>query len=572
MGGGQAHGVVEGEEAIAGEHGAAGPLPGCRQGDLGRSHPVHLAGADAQALASGGHGDGVGAHVPHHPPGEAQVGPFGFTGLALAHHLPAGRIDRLVVQVLGQHPAEHAAQLLAIGRGDGGGGQLQQPQVRFGGQPLPGGGLEGGGHHALQEQPRQVFGGGGVHGPVDGHDAPEGRDPVGIESPQQGFGPTGAGGHPTGIGVLHHHRRRQVDGRIGRPAGRDPSSGRLAVAELPHRGQGRVEIEQVVVAELLALQLEGCPQPGFGAAVPEGLLVGILAVAQALASRQCELQRWGGRGRVASRAFCLGRFVRPQPIGQPGGDGGVVGGGVGEGGQGQPAPQRFIRTTGDQGLEEAAVLGRIGEHGHIGMVLGRGAHHRRAADVDVLHSGLPAHLGVDHGALEGVEVHHHHIDRIDRLGGQVGLVGGIGSLRQDAAVDAGVESLDPAPEDFGGAGMFRHLGDRQPGRRQGRRGAAAREDPVAVGQQALGQGHQALLIGHTQEGRGGHGGGGGGGTANLRSGSASARLPATLRFSSRTLPAGMFCGLIASTTCTQLPGDWRADDNQDVKPRLIWLY
>ena len=142
------------------------------------------------------------------------------------------------------------------------------------------------------------------------------------------------------------------------------------------------------------------------------------------------------------------------------------------------------------------------------MVLGRGAHHGRTADVDVLYCGLPAHLRVSHGALEGVEVHHHHIDRIDRLGGQVGLVGGIGSLRQDAAVDARVQGLDPAAEDFGGAGVLRHLGDRKPGRRQGRRGAAAREDPVAVGQQALGQGHQARFIGHTQEGRGGHGGGG----------------------------------------------------------------
>ena len=193
--------------------------------------------------------------MPHHPPGEAQVGPFGLSGLALAHHLPGGRIDRLVVQILGQHPAEHAAQLLASGRGDGGGIELQQPQVRLGGQPLPGGGLEGGGHHALQEQPRQVLGGGVVHGPVEGHDAPEGRDPVGIEGAQQGFGPTGAGGHPAGVGVLHHDRRRQVDGGIGLALA--PRPGRLAVAELPHGGQGRVEVEQVVEAELLALELAG---------------------------------------------------------------------------------------------------------------------------------------------------------------------------------------------------------------------------------------------------------------------------------------------------------------------------
>ena len=111
MGGRQAHRVIEGEEAIAGQHGPPGPLPSCFEGQAGRANPVHLASANPQALAGGGHHDGVGAHVAHQAPGEAQVVAFGGAGLAGTHHLPAVLLGRLVIEVLHQQPAQQAAQL-----------------------------------------------------------------------------------------------------------------------------------------------------------------------------------------------------------------------------------------------------------------------------------------------------------------------------------------------------------------------------------------------------------------------------------------------------------------------------
>jgi hypothetical protein len=135
----QPHGVVEGEEAVAGQDGTPGGLPGRLQGQSGRAHPVHLARPDPQAAAVPGHQDGVGAHVAHHLPGEAQIPPFVGVGPALAHHLPGVGIGGTVVRLLGHHPPQHAAQL----QGSGGSRhgtvvELQQAQVGLRRQPPAG--------------------------------------------------------------------------------------------------------------------------------------------------------------------------------------------------------------------------------------------------------------------------------------------------------------------------------------------------------------------------------------------------------------------------------------------------
>ena len=55
------------------------------------------------------------------------------SGLAAAHHLPGVLLHGLIVEVLHQHPPEHAAQLLAAGPLNRRRLQLQQPQ----GEQLP---------------------------------------------------------------------------------------------------------------------------------------------------------------------------------------------------------------------------------------------------------------------------------------------------------------------------------------------------------------------------------------------------------------------------------------------------
>ena len=72
--------------------------------------------------------------MTHQPPGEGQVLALLLGGWAAAHHLPGVFLHGLIVEVLHQHAAEQTAQLLAAGPLDGGGIQLQQPQVGLGGQ------------------------------------------------------------------------------------------------------------------------------------------------------------------------------------------------------------------------------------------------------------------------------------------------------------------------------------------------------------------------------------------------------------------------------------------------------
>jgi hypothetical protein len=59
------------------------------------------------------------------------------------------------------------------------------------------------------------------------------------------------------------------------------------------------------------------------------------------------------------------------------------------------------------------VVGRVDHHADVGVVLRRGAHHRRAADVDQLDARV---------AAERVEVDHDQVDRLDAVVGHVGLV------------------------------------------------------------------------------------------------------------------------------------------------------
>src|SRR5262249_32655928 len=141
------------------------------------------------------------------------------------------------------------------------------------------------------------------------------------------------------------------------------------------------------------------------------------------------------------------QFAAGQP-GEVGADGAVVGAGAGEGGGGEALP-------GGQGqpavvlphlVEHLAVLLGGGDHGHVVIVLGGGAQQGGAADVDVLDDLLVGPARPGDGGLEGVEVDHHQVDRLDAVLGHGGGVLGIVADVQDAAVDARVQGLDPPVE------------------------------------------------------------------------------------------------------------------------------
>ena len=76
-------------------------------------------------------------------------------------------------------------------------------------------------------------------------------------------------------------------------------------------------------------------------------------------------------------------------------------------------------------LDQRRIIGRVGDAGDEGVVLGRRAHHRRPADVDILDDRVAVGALRD-GRLERVEVDHHEVDRADAVRvhrrGMVGIV------------------------------------------------------------------------------------------------------------------------------------------------------
>ena len=85
---------------------------------------------------------------------------------------------------------------------------------------------------------------------------------------------------------------------------------RLAITEFTHCGECRLEIQEVVGAQLLALELDRATPALLGMTEPTGFLMGVFPVAEGLAQRH-RLQPGAG--------------IHCNLIGHPGADGGVVG-------------------------------------------------------------------------------------------------------------------------------------------------------------------------------------------------------------------------------------------------------
>ena len=212
----------------------------------------------------------------------------------------------------------------------------------------------------------------------------------------------GAEGRAAGIGMLDDDDRGLVEFR--------------------HQLIGGVGIVQIVVAQLLALELAGGGDAGAALArdVEGRALMGVLAIAQHLAAlaRQDQPRR---QGLVAAH---------------PAGDGGVIGGGAGEGGGGELPAQRqaegaLLRRH--LGGDQRVVRGRGGDRDEI-VILGRGADHRRPAHIDVLDAGGLVGAGPQR-RLEGVEIGDQEIDGVDAMGLHGCAMGCIVAPRQEPAMD-----------------------------------------------------------------------------------------------------------------------------------------
>ena len=270
--------------------------------------------------------------------------------------------------------------------------------------------------------------------------------------------------------------------------------------QLVHQAPGGVAVEEVEVGELLPAVLHhGVPPTRrAGDAVARAALVRVLPVAEHLGALEGEVQRRrehraqcgllgvGGRGAVEIRDRGRAAGV------EPGDDGRVVGGRVRERGTSEAAPRRRRqRARGAQLLEHDGVVRRRRDDPDVVVVLGRGAHHGRAADVDQLNGGI---------GRERVQVRHDEVDGLDVVRRQVVEVFGLGAVGEDPAVDLGVERLDAPAEHLGRAGHLRHLEMRDPGLGQLGRGVAAGDQLPTEVRETLRQVDQPLLVVDGQQG------------------------------------------------------------------------
>ena len=143
------------------------------------------------------------------------------------------------------------------------------------------------------------------------------------------------------------------------------------------------------------------------------------------------------------------------------GDRGVIRGGECEGRLGE-TPAGFAGERAAVGVElfgERGVVGGRCNDGDVFKILRRGAHHRWAANVDVLDDLGEGGAGTRGGLFEGVEIDDHHVDRLNAVALDGSAMLGVFADVEDAAVDFGVESLDAAIEHLRKAGELGDVAD-----------------------------------------------------------------------------------------------------------------
>ncbi len=102
-------------------------------------------------------------------------------------------------------------------------------------------------------------------------------------------------------------------------------------------------------------------------------------------------------------------------------------------------------------FSDGRIVGRGSDDSNVVKILSGGADHGRSADVDVLDQLFKSHARFGGGFFEGIEIHDHHVDRLNAVLGDGSGVGGILAAVQNAPVNFGMQRLHAAVEHFGEA-------------------------------------------------------------------------------------------------------------------------
>ncbi len=233
------------------------------------------------------------------------------------------------------------------------------------------------------------------------------------------------------------------------------------LVELLHEPLRRVQIHQIVVGKFLALQLLGAGESGrdpAGRHIERGLLVRVFAVAHGLAALERDVDALGQRRARAQRKRV---FHSGQPL-KFCGDHTVVtrSGGIGFAREVQTRGQRKLLAIRFQFFGDGVVVRRIGDHRHAFKILCGRTHHSRPADINVLDQFARREAGARSSGFEGIQIHHHQINRRDAVLLHGLLIARFAAAIQDSAVHLGMQRLHAPAEHFRPPGKFRNIAHR----------------------------------------------------------------------------------------------------------------
>ena len=150
-------------------------------------------------------------------------------------------------------------------------------------------------------------------------------------------------------------------------------------------------------------------------------------------------------------------------------------------------------------LGDLIVAGRVRDDGDELEVLGSGADHGGAADVDVLDGFGEGDVRLGDGLFERIEVDGDEVDTGDVVLFHLADVLGVVADGEDAAVDVRVEGLDAAVHDLGEAGDVADVGDGDAGLFDGLHRAARGDDLDAGFVEFAGEVDDALFVRYADE-------------------------------------------------------------------------
>ena len=270
--------------------------------------------------------------------------------------------------------------------------------------------------------------------------------------------------------------------------------------EFQNQFPGRVGIQEIVVADLLAVQdlrARNTARRARREPVQRASLVRVFSVTQVSNLLQRQRLECG-----KTRRCFLNPLRRPGAFRKICRDGAVVAGSTGEGLLGQHESRCGADPTlvAFQFFLNASVVARVRDCRDKRVVLGGGPHHARPSYVDLLHDLVEGRFCSRHRFAKRIKVDYDHVDGSNSLLAYLDLVRRPAPNGQQAAMNSGVQSLHAAVEDFREAGVIGYLLDRDAGCPEMLCGAARGQQLHVEFPQDTGKVGQTGFVGNAQKG------------------------------------------------------------------------